>query len=94
MTCIFLVILFGIWPYHRPITGHTDHMDSRLLDTPTRAKWTPQPTINPQDIDATIESMGEEILSDTHSSATNKAGLKLDQLCGLYSDLCNKTSRE
>ncbi len=94
VTGIFLSILFSIWPYHPINTSHTDHLDDRLIDSEdTQERITIIPD-DPQAIDAAIESLGQEILAETHPSAANKASLKLEQLCGLYSDLCNKTTRE
>jgi hypothetical protein len=93
MTLIFLCILFAIRPPTLPSPSHTDHMDDRLLKSPREKKWPTQDIQDAQSIENTIETMSLEILSNTHN-APNKAGLKLEQLCWLYSDLCNKTSRE
>lgn len=65
-----------------------------MITAPQNKKRIPTDHSNAPEIDQAIESISQDVLNQEHPSAANQASLKLDQLCTLYSDLCNKTTRE
>lgn len=74
-----------------------DHLRDDQIIEGTQTTRTPQPTYDKAQVERDLQQLTQTLLGQEHFAAddlTHGAADKLDHLCSVYTDLCEKTTRE